>query len=81
MAEHASGETSPLIANALGSEKPSWVPSGRVLHRHRQAALSARTAHRAVGALSSGLGGIDNGPARPLPPGVFNAPASRAMSR
>jgi glycine/D-amino acid oxidase-like deaminating enzyme len=28
IAEHASGETSPLIANALTQEKPSWVPTG-----------------------------------------------------
>ena len=28
MAEHASGETSPLIENALAQEKPSWVPTG-----------------------------------------------------
>ncbi|MDY0871354.1 NAD(P)/FAD-dependent oxidoreductase [Dongia rigui] len=28
IAEHASGETSPLIENALAREKPSWVPTG-----------------------------------------------------
>ncbi len=28
IAEHASGETSPLIENALTQEKPSWVPTG-----------------------------------------------------
>jgi len=28
MAEHASGGTSSLIANALAQEKPRWVPSG-----------------------------------------------------
>ncbi|WP_374384359.1 NAD(P)/FAD-dependent oxidoreductase [Dongia sp.] len=28
MAEHASGERSPLVETALGLDKPSWVPTG-----------------------------------------------------
>ncbi|MBI2255102.1 MAG: FAD-binding oxidoreductase [Proteobacteria bacterium] len=28
MAEHASGETSPLVESALRQERPSWVPTG-----------------------------------------------------
>jgi glycine/D-amino acid oxidase-like deaminating enzyme len=28
MAEHASGETSPLVESALAQEKPSWIPAG-----------------------------------------------------
>ena len=46
IAEHASGETSPLIENALAREKPKWVPTGpfftaiaklRLAHELRQA--------------------------------------------